>query len=55
VWPGNDGATRQAETRGDIPQSLKAATCSRALPSRPGEKSRRPVLIGQTNRLFKEN
>src|SRR5437763_13975618 len=54
VCPGNDGATRQAEARGDIPQSLKAAACSRAsVPTR-----RKVATTGvdrSTNRLFKEN
>jgi hypothetical protein len=54
VCPGNDGATRQAEARGDIPQSLKAAACLRAsVPTR-----RKVATTGvdrSTNRLFKEN
>src|SRR5690348_5628373 len=51
VWPGKGGATRQAEVRGDIPQSMKAAASSRAS-VRSGEKSRLPALIGQSNSCF---
>src|SRR5437762_8821105 len=54
VCPGNDGATRQAEARGDIPQSLKAAACLRA--SVPTRRKVAPIGVDRsTNRLFKEN